>query len=274
MKLAIVGVGLIGSSFALGARDCGLFDRFVGIDPNEIAREKAMAMGIIDEIAETVPLDCDAILLAGPCSTVADWVIELSSHSAIVFDVGSVKGGIIDKVKEHLGDLPSRYVPCHPIAGRELSGPEAGLKNLFEGNLVIQTPWSNVETKFIKKVASWWEELGATIKVMDSTLHDQMYAVTSHLPHAIVFAYLQGIQSSHLDHAGGGFKDFSRIGASDANIWASIFDLNKETLVPSLDRFISDINQLRDMIISGSSEDLIELIEMARRPRVDYDRRS
>ena len=274
MKLAIVGIGLIGSSFALGARERGLFERFIGIDPNENTCETAIKMGIIDEIAETVPLDCDAILLASPCSTIADWVIKLSSHPGVVFDVGSVKGGIIDKVTEQLGDLPSRYVPCHPIAGMEVSGPEAGVKSLFEGNLVIQTPDSNVKTKSIKKVADWWKELGATVKVMDPILHDQIYALTSHLPHAIVFAYLQGIQNSHLDHIGGGFKDFSRIGASDAKMWASIFELNKEKLVPLLDRFTTDLNQLRDMINSGKSEDLIGFLELARRQRVDYDRRN
>ncbi len=271
MKIAIVGVGLIGSSFALAARDIGLFRHFVGIDPSKEACEHAKKLGIIDDSVESIPLDCEAIMLASPCDTIPGLIAELADHPGILFDVGSVKGGIINSVLDSMEEMPSRYVPCHPIVGGELSGPGAARMDLFADKMVIISPSRELDAGALRAVEHWWKSLGAEVKYLEADLHDEIYSLTSHLPHAIVFAYLQRIKSSHLDHVGGGFRDFSRIGGSDSAIWASIFEHNKKPLLSDLDRFINDLEKLKSLINSGTSEQIKDFINSAKAIRNQYD---
>ncbi len=271
MKLAVVGTGLIGGSFALGARTRNLFQEFVGVDPQQPALDAAVALGIVDQPAAQVPEDADAVLLAGPSDTIADWVVRLAEHPAVVFDVGSVKGAIIDAVRAELGSLPPRFVPCHPIAGLERSGPGVADEDLFADRMVIQTPATETDAAALEQVVYWWRSLGARTLDMAPREHDTVYALTSHLPHALVFAYLQRILPEQLQHAGGGFRDFSRIGGSDPDMWTAIFELNKTALLPALDDFAEDLARLREAVAVGDATAVRALLEQARSNRADYD---
>lgn len=269
-KLAVVGTGLIGGSFALGARTRNLFQQFVGIDPRAEASEQALALGIVDEVCSEVPDDCDAVILAGPSDAIASWVVALADHPAIVFDVGSIKAAVIDDVRAALGTVPERYVPCHPIAGRERSGPGAADEDLFADRVVIVTPQSETSAAALEQVVFWWRSLGARTQIMGAAEHDQVYALTSHLPHLLAFAYLQRIAPEHLQHAGAGFRDFSRIGGSDPAMWTAIFELNRCALLPAMDAFAEDFARLRQAVESGDSATILELLANAQEVRADY----
>jgi prephenate dehydrogenase len=270
MLLTVVGTGLIGGSFALGARTRNLFQQFVGVEPNAETADAAVQLGIVDEVVAQVPPQADAVLIAGPSDVVADWVVRLADHPGIIFDVGSVKGAIVDSVREQLGHVPARYVPCHPIAGREMSGPAAADEDLFADRMVIQTPVEDTDAAALDQVVYWWRSLGARTQILEPQTHDEVYALTSHLPHLLAFAYLQRIESTHLDHAGGGFRDFSRIGGSDPQMWSAIFDLNKDALLQALSAFETDLGTIREAIASDDVEAVRRLIGGARERRRDY----
>ena len=270
MLLTVIGTGLIGGSFALGARTRNLFQRFVGVEPDAEHAEAAVALGIVDELVTEVPAESDAVLISGPSNVVADWVVRLSEHPAVIFDVGSVKAAIVESVRKQLGRIPARYVPCHPIAGREISGPGAADEDLFADRLVIQTPDDDTDAHALDQVVYWWRSLGARTEIMDPREHDEVYALTSPLPHLLAFAYLQRIEPSHLDHAGGGFRDFSRIGGSDPDMWSAIFDLNKEALLQALSAFEQDLAAMRDAIDHNDVDRVRRLIAGARERRRDY----
>lgn len=267
MLLTVIGTGLIGGSFALGARTRNLFQKFLGVEPNAENADTAVRLGIVDDVVDEVPPDSDAVLIAGPSDVVADWVVRLADHPGVIFDVGSVKAAILQSIHRQLGRIPMRFVPCHPIAGRELSGPGAADEDLFADRLVIQTPHADTEAAALDQVVYWWRNLGARTQVLDPQAHDEVYALTSHLPHLLAFTYLQRIEPAHLDHAGGGFRDFSRIGGSDARMWSAIFDLNKDALLQALSAFESDLAGLREAIAREDVAEVRRLIGAARARR-------
>lgn len=270
MLLTVVGTGLIGGSFALGARTRNLFQTFVGIDPDPGNAQSALSLGIVDEIADDVPAASDAVLIAAPSDAVAEWVVRLADHPGILFDAGSVKGAILDAIRGQLGEIPERFVPCHPIAGREVSGPGAANEDLFAERLVVQTPVAGTVPEAQEQVAYWWRSLGARVESMDPELHDRVYALTSHLPHLIAFAYMQQIEPAHLDHAGGGFRDFSRIGGSDPDMWSAIFGLNKDAVLAALAGFEADLADLRRAIEADDEEAVRDCIARASERRRGY----
>ena len=270
MLLTVVGTGLIGGSFALGARTRNLFQEFVGVEPNADHADSAVRLGIVDEVAAEVPRDSDAVLIAGPSDTVADWVVRLADHPGVIFDVGSVKAAILESIHAALGRIPPRYVPCHPIAGREQSGPGAANEDLFADRLVIQTPGPDTDATALDQVVYWWRSLGSRIQTMDANAHDLMYALTSHLPHLLAFTYLQRVEPTHLEHAGGGFRDFSRIGGSDPDMWSAIFSLNKKSLLQAVSAFQKDLASIRDAISGNDVAEVRRLIATANARRHDY----
>jgi prephenate dehydrogenase len=271
MQLLVIGAGLIGGSFAIGARRRGLFDSLLGIEPNAQRAREALGLGIVDAITETVPETADAILVAGPGETIAPWIAKLRHHPGIIFDAGSVKAPVIDAVRDSCGSLPARYVPCHPIAGKEKGGPAAADGELFVDQEVILTPQGETDLAACAAVTTWWEALGARVSRLDPRVHDEIYAVTSHLPHLIAFAYLQQVDERHLGHAGGGFRDFSRIGGADPNMWAPIFESNRHALLPALDRLQEDLAKVRKLVEGGDTEGLKNFIARARTRRRVFD---
>jgi len=270
MRLAVVGTGLIGGSFALAARQAALSTEIVGIEPDAHRAAAAVAAGIVDRVVDTVPDDADAVLLAVPCNLIAEWVVRLADHPGVVFDAGSVKAAIVERVRVELGALPRRFVPCHPIAGSERSGPAAAHAGLFDGHETILTPSTETDPAAVDKVAHWWQTLGARVTRMAPDEHDRILALTSHLPHLVAFAYLQRIEPEHLAHAAGGFRDFSRIAASDPAMWAPIFSLNRAAVLAELDGLQMELERTRALIVASDEAGLAALIERARTRRLAF----
>ncbi|MEZ5557138.1 MAG: prephenate dehydrogenase/arogenate dehydrogenase family protein [Pseudomonadales bacterium] len=271
MQLVVIGTGLIGGSFALAARRHGLFDEFVGIEPDAQRGAEALALGVVDRLCDDVPRTADAVVIASPGETIGAWVARLAGHRAVVFDTGSVKAPVIAAVRAHCGALPPRFVPAHPIAGKERSGPAAADAELFEGQQVILTPAPETDPDACARVEAWWRALGSTVIRLDAAQHDTIYAVTSHLPHLLAFAYLQQVDGLHLQHAGGGFRDFSRIGAADPDMWAPIFELNRGALLAALERFETDLAELRRLIEAGDTAGIKSYLMRSRARRRELE---
>ncbi|MEM8766201.1 MAG: prephenate dehydrogenase/arogenate dehydrogenase family protein [Pseudomonadota bacterium] len=264
-ELTVVGIGMIGASFALACRS--RFARISAVDPNVANLAAAEAAGIIDEALEAVPADAAAVLIACPSDRIAGWVLELAEHPGIVFDAGSVKGTILEEIVQQRGSLPRNFVPSHPIAGLERSGPEAADAGLFQGRKAIITPTAETDVARQAQVADWWSAAGARVEIMDPAEHDAVYARTSHLPHLLAFAYLLGIERDDLVHTGGGFRDFSRIGGSDPVMWSGVFERNRSALLAGLDRFEADLADFRAAIDAGDTDRCRSLIAAARARR-------
>ncbi|MGE0624736.1 MAG: prephenate dehydrogenase [Pseudomonadales bacterium] len=264
-ELTIVGIGLIGASFALAARSA--FSRISVLDPRDDHVAYALANGVADARVAAVPDTADAVLLACPSDHIAPWVVELAEHPGTVFDTGSVKGAVLEEIEAELGTVPHNFVPAHPIAGLERSGPAAASADLFAGRLVILTPVAATDPARLQRVRTWWEQTGAVVEQMPPGLHDAIYARTSHLPHLIAFAYLLGIADADLTHTGGGFRDFSRIGGSDPDMWTAIFAKNRPALLAALDTFETHLEAFRQALETGDLDRCRALIAQARTRR-------
>lgn len=262
-KLAIVGTGLIGGSFAKAARSSGLFGEIVGLDRDPELAKTALALGLIDRVAQEVPADVDAVLLATPADRVGPWVCDLANHRGILFDVGSVKAPIIKAVREQRQRLPARYVPCHPITGSERSGPAMADGELFAGAKVILTPEPETDPAAIKAVEGWWRAVGAIPETMKAAEHDEILAVTSHLPHLLAFAYLEQVEPHHLAQVGPGFRDFTRIGGGDAELWAAVLRLNRAPLLAALQSAKRSMQRLEDALAEESADSLAAMLAAA-----------
>lgn len=222
-SLLLVGTGLIGGSFALAAKQAGIFEHVVGLDSNPQALGQARQLGVIDSQSDTLDAGCDAVCVAVPVGDIAAAVQEAAVRAPVVFDVGSVKGAVI----EALAPVPPNYVPCHPIAGSERTGPAAASASLFQGASVAMTPLADTDASAVATVRSYWEAAGGVVTVERPEEHDERLALLSHLPHLLAFAFMEVAGSAKsLDGAGGGFRDFTRIAAADSRVWADILHGN------------------------------------------------
>lgn len=271
--LAVVGTGLIGGSFAKAARSRRLFDEVVGLDRNPQQAAAALELGLVDRVAQTAPAEADAVLLATPADQVAPWVCSLAEHRGILFDAAGVKAPIIEAVRQRRRQLPPRYVPCHPIAGSERSGPAKAHGELFAGANVILTPERETDPAAIAAVKGWWRAVGASPETMQAARHDEILAVTSHLPHLLAFAYLEQVEPHHLAHAGPGFRDFTRIGGGDAELWAAVLRLNRAPLLAALQSARRSMQLLEDALAEETTDSLAALIAAAadKRRRLNHD---
>lgn len=263
MKLTVIGTGLMGSSFVLAARRADLFSDIQGVDPDPESANQALSLGIVNSISTVVAAASDLILVASPSDKVAGWVDQLRSHRGIVFDVGSIKAPIIDQLRSLPAGVPPRYVPCHPIAGSQHSGPGAADVDLFSGRNVIMTPVAETDQRSIEVVRGLWAALGAHTICMSATEHDQKLALTSHLPHFLAFAYMHGVDPADRPFAGGGFRDFSRIAASTPSMWSRIFTLNRQALRATLADFKSHLDAMDRALEQDDQQQLLDLIEQA-----------
>ena len=271
MKLAVVGTGFIGSSFAKTAADHGLFTEVVGLDIDRAQAEKALQLGIVDGVVDRVPDDAAAVLLAPPSDQVASWVCDLADHPGVVFDVGSVKQPIVKAVRRRLQSLPPRYVPSHPVCGSERSGPEEAEVDLFHDQTVILTPEPETDASATGVVQVMWRAVGARVRTMTVDEHDGILAVTSHLPHLLSFAYVNGVEPAMLSLAGGGFRDFTRIAASRPALWEQIFRLNKAPLMAALRAFRQQVRKLETAVRREDAEAVLSILESAAARRREFD---
>jgi cyclohexadieny/prephenate dehydrogenase len=274
--IAVVGLGLIGSSVARGAKARGLARRVVGYDSSTQVHNRAKELGFCDSVANT-PADAvknaELVLIAVTVGATADAVNYVAPHlreGAIVTEVGSVKAAVISQV---LAVLPSQavFVPGHPIAGTEHSGPDAGFAELFDGRWCILTPCERSNEEAVEKVAKLWRALGSAVETMTPEHHDIVLAITSHIPHLIAFNIVgtaadveEVTQSEVIKFSAGGFRDFTRIAASDPVMWRDVFLNNKEAVLEMLARFSEDLAALQRMIRWDDGTALLELFTRTR----------
>jgi cyclohexadieny/prephenate dehydrogenase len=267
-RLVIAGIGLIGSSLARVARREHLAEQIVGIDANPDVRAKALALGVVDAV-EADPAraaaGADLVVLATPLSgyaEIARAVMPALAPGAIVTDVGSVKQAAIRDVVPHLRPGIS-FVPGHPVAGTEHSGPEAGFAELFEGRWCILTPLPDGDPAALARVTWLWQRAGSRVETMPAEHHDLVLAITSHLPHLIAYTIVgtatdleDHLKSEVIKYSAGGFRDFTRIAASDPIMWRDIFLNNREAVLEMLGRLYEDIAILQRAIRMGDAETL------------------
>jgi cyclohexadieny/prephenate dehydrogenase / 3-phosphoshikimate 1-carboxyvinyltransferase len=262
MRLVVVGTGLMGGSFALASRQCGLFTDIKGIEPNPQRAQCALRLGLVDDLVDSVPADTDAVLLASPSHTIAAWAARLADHPAIVFDSASVKGAVLAELRA-AGPLPPRFVPCHPLAGSEKSGPQAADGDLYRNHAVVLTPEAETDANAVEQVTNWWLRLGAQVRFMTGEQHDEVVARTSHLPHLLAFAFLRAVTDEDLAYGAGGFRDFTRIGAADADMWAPIFTLNRRAVLAALDGMEAELARARQLVECAGEAELKAFIAAA-----------
>lgn len=275
-RLALIGMGLIGSSLARVCRRKGLSREIVATDSSSAVRARVTELALADHIVETAAAAvaaADLVILCAPVGVMGAIAREIGPRllpGAIVSDVGSVKASIIRAVAPHLPALV-HFVPSHPVAGTEQSGPEAGFATLFSNRWTILTPPEGTNPKAVAKLASFWTGAGAYVEIMQPDHHDLVLAITSHVPHLIAYnivgtaADLEEVtQSEVIKFSAGGFRDFTRIAASDPTMWRDIFLNNKEAVLEMLGRFNEDLSALQRMIRNGDAEGLFDLFTRTR----------
>jgi cyclohexadieny/prephenate dehydrogenase len=258
--LALVGVGLIGSSIARAARAQGAVRQIVATARSPKTRARAAELGLADRVVETnaeAVTGADLVIVCipvGVCGTVAKEIGPHMKPGAIVSDVGSVKGSILRDMAPHL-PKNVHFVPAHPVAGTEHSGPDAGFAELFENRWCILTPPEGADPAAVDRLAMFWRLLGAKVEIMTAEHHDIVLAITSHIPHLIAYNIVgtaadveEVTQSEVIKFSAGGFRDFTRIAASDPVMWRDVFLNNKEAVLEMLGRFSEDLAALQRMI--------------------------
>jgi prephenate dehydrogenase len=276
--LAVIGVGLIGGSFAAALRRAGAVSTVVGHDRDGSALERAAALGIIDTAAGSASeaaRGADLIVVAVPVRAIGAVLHDVAlamDATAVVTDVGSTKGEVIRTAKEELRDLFPRFVPGHPIAGRETSGVESALPDLFRGARVVLTPAAETAPDAIEVVRGAWEAAGAKLSNVTADEHDRIFAAVSHLPHLLSFALVSEIAAREnsaelLGFAAGGFRDFTRIAASSPEMWRDIALQNRDALLAEIDRYGAQLAVFRALIERGDGPGLERLMTEARTAR-------
>jgi cyclohexadieny/prephenate dehydrogenase len=269
-RLVLIGVGLIGSSIARAARAQGAARTIVATARSPQTRRRVAELGLADQVVESNAAaveGADLVIVCvpvGACGAVAKEIGPHLAAGAIVSDVGSVKGAVVRDMSPHL-PTTVYFVPAHPVAGTEYSGPDAGFAELFVNRWCILTPPKDADIKTVDKLAAFWRLLGANVDTMDADHHDLVLAITSHLPHLIAYTIvgtadeLQTVTRSEvLKFSAGGFRDFTRIAASDPTMWRDVFLANKEAVLEMLGRFNEDISTLTKAIRKGDGDALFE----------------
>lgn len=280
-RLAVLGVGLIGGSVALALKRAGLVERVVGYGRNRANLEQALALGVIDEIADSPELavaGADCVLLAMPVGGMAEAFGRIAPHlagHAVVTDAGSTKQDVIAAARRGLGDRIAQFVPGHPIAGAEKSGASAALTDLYAGRNVILTPLPENAPATVSAVAALWRACDAQVLEMTPAEHDRIFAAVSHLPHLAAFALVDELAARpeaalYFRHAGSGFRDFTRIAGSSPEMWRDIALANREALVGELDTYIARLSHLRDALAAGDGASLFESFVRASQARRDW----
>lgn len=286
-RIAIIGLGLIGSSLAHAARAQGLAVHIAGHDADADIRARAESIDLVDSMHADV---CDAVSGAGlviaatpvgACEAVAVAIKDHLAPGTIVTDVCSVKGSVIKAMAPHLPD-GVHLVPGHPVAGTEHSGPEAGFSELFRNRFSILTPPPGTDKTAVESLATFWRVLGSDVEIMDAEHHDRVLAITSHLPHLIAYTIVGTAADLETEleaqsrgddvvttrevikYSAGGFRDFTRIAASDPTMWRDVFLLNKGAVLEMLGRFTEDLSALQDAIREDDGDTLFDLFTRTR----------
>ena len=277
-QLGLIGCGLMGGSFALALKQAGLVKRVVGYSKSPTTTERARQLGIIDVEAPSALLavsGADLVLIAVPVAAseaTFKSIKHLVNANMLIMDVGSTKRDVVDAARSALGPRSGSFVPAHPITGKEVSGAEHACADLYAGKQVILTPTESTLTVQLGKAVALWTALGCSVRQMSPDAHDAAFAAVSHLPHLLAFALIGSISSQEqardfLSLAGPGFRDFTRIAASDPVMWRDIMMANRQELLAPTALFKNTLASLESMISSGNSEALEGVLQLASKAR-------
>jgi prephenate dehydrogenase len=280
-QLGLIGCGLMGGSFALALKRAGLVKRVVGYSKSPSTTQRALSMGVIDVEAPSALLavsGADIVLLAVPVAATEATlkaIKHLVTKDMLIMDVGSTKRDVIDAARRVLRDHIGVFVPCHPITGKEVSGVEHADPDLYTGKQIILTPIDKTNAVQSEKAVKVWEGLGCKVFKMTPDAHDAAFAAVSHLPHLIAFALMNGITSQdhgkdYLSLAGPGFRDFTRIAASEPKMWRDILLANRQELLAQSQIFQRALQAMEVMIETGNNEALEGLIAQASQTRTNW----
>lgn len=275
-KIAIIGLGLIGSSIAHAARRGGLAKEIAGFDASADVRGRAAKIGFCDKVYDDIAAsvkDAGLVILCTPVGAyraVAEQIASSLGNGAILSDVGSVKGAVIRDVSAFVPP-DVHFIPAHPIAGTEFSGPEAGFASLFDGRWTIITPLPGADSAAVARLRAFWEGLGSQVDAMDAGHHDLVLAITSHLPHLIAFNIVgtahdleKVTEGEVIKYSASGFRDFTRIAASDPTMWRDIFLNNRDAVLEVLGRFNEDLATLQRAVREGNGQLLFDAFTRGR----------
>lgn len=271
-QLGLIGCGMMGGSFALALKAGGLVGRVVGYSKTYETSQRALQLGVIDEIAGTAGMTLagsDIVLIAVPVSATEGTfraIRDLMNTGTLVMDVGSTKRDVVDAARRVLKDKACALVPAHPIAGKELAGVDHADALLYRDRQVILTPMDKTLPELVDRAREVWSALGAQVKVMSAEAHDAAFAAVSHLPHLLAFAYFTGLlqqkqSEEFLALAGPGFRDFTRIAASDPAVWRDILIANREEVLKQSERFRGALSVLEQVMRDCQGEALEALVQ-------------
>ncbi len=275
-RVALIGLGLIGSSIARRVKRDGLVTEVVGCARTEATRTRALVLGIVDRVSAD-PAEAaacaDLVILCSPVGSfgaIAEAIAPSLEPGAILTDTGSVKSAVIRDVQPHV-PAGIHFIPGHPVSGTEHSGPDAGFAELFDGRWCILTPPKGTDENAIERLAEFWRRAGSRVERMDAAHHDLVLAITSHIPHLIAYNIVRTAddletvtESEVIKYAAGGFRDFTRIAASDPVMWRDVFLSNRDAVLEVLARFSEDLTALQRAIRWGDGDTLLDLFERTR----------
>ena len=278
-KVCILGLGLIGGSIGLAIKRSNISNQITGYARSNSTLERAIDLGLVDSVRDNLKdavNNSDLVILATPLSTFRELVEEMSpflKKGCIITDTGSAKLTVIEDLKDILPN-GVEFVPGHPIAGTEESGPDAGFAELFDNRWCILTPTEDNSSNAVDLVKDFWESIGSKVEIMDPMHHDKVLAITSHIPHLIAFNIvgtannLANITEKEVvKYSAGGFRDFTRIAASDPKMWSDIFTYNSDAVLEMLDLFSNDLAKLKAAVIKKDSDLLFSNFEKTREVR-------
>ena len=277
-KLAIIGVGLIGSSLSLALKQIGAVGEVIGYGRNRDNLARGVELGVLDRFEASIAAavrDADIVVVAVPLGAMPAVFSELAGKTrrdASITDVGSSKGAVVKAAMAALGDDLARFVPGHPIAGTEKSGVEAGFASLFQGRRVILTPLTETAPDAIARIDAMWRDCGATIEYLGIEHHDKVLAATSHLPHMLAYALVHHLSNLNeheeiFRYADGGFRDFTRIASSDPVMWRDVCMANGEAMVDLMEQYQDELRRVTVAIRNGDAEELLRLFSRAKSER-------
>ncbi len=274
-KLTLIGAGLIGGSLSLSLKQAGYVGEVVAYDTDQDNAQTALNLGVADQVTDDLQsaiVGADMVVIAVPVGAVAgvaNALVDLLTPEMVLTDVGSVKGGVVAAIESAFGELPSNFVPAHPIAGTEKSGASAAFDSLFNGKRVMLTPAETTSRQALESVRKMWQAAGGRVETLTTEQHDAIFAATSHLPHLLAYSVVNALTSIDMSeeiftYAAGGLHDFTRIASSNPVMWRDVCLHNREQLLSVIDVFEKDLDQIREAIDRGDGDYLFERFTQAK----------
>jgi prephenate dehydrogenase len=280
-KVIIFGVGLIGGSFALALRNANAVNEVVGFGRSKRTLEQALGFGLIDRVGEDVARevsDADLILLATPVAQMAEILARIAPFlgaNTLITDGGSTKGDVVATARRQLGSKIAQFIPAHPIAGAEQSGPSAALADLYQGKKVVLTPLPENSASAVARVKAAWQACGALVSELTPEQHDEVFAAVSHLPHLLAYTLVHDLAQREnrdllLSFAASGFRDFTRIAASSPEMWRDISLANRDALLREIEQYAAELYKLHQALEQRDASKLEEIFSLAKKIRSNW----